>query len=251
MLTGWLPRVVDQTVHDSSGFWWHRGSEHHERLDGPPGARSAWDLMGEPDSRAKPEKERRRGQGRGSVRPSPENFWNFELQIFKSDVWWKGKYCPKMGSTKIRGSWPLDPSLVAPLLEQAVDASFYELTFLKQLNDLGVGSVELQSSLFSSHIWSDEIVICMRRIIILLFYILMFFIIIQYYDNAFQKLYFLMQFLPICYRIHRSMTETAVMLALSGVWMRLAVRWKAPCRKGYGWYAKLTWLALLSLYYIL
>ena len=44
----------------------------------------------------------------------------------------------------------------------------------------------------------------MRRIIILLFYILMFFIIIQYYDNAFQKFYFLMQFLPICYRIHRS-----------------------------------------------
>ena len=32
----------------------------------------------------------------------------------------------------------------------------------------------------------------------------MFFIIIQYYDNAFQKLYFLMQFLSICYRIHRS-----------------------------------------------
>ena len=30
------------------------------------------------------------------------------------------------------------------------------------------------------------------------------FIIIQYYDNAFQKLYFLMQWLPICYRIHRS-----------------------------------------------
>ena len=105
------------------------------------------------------------------------------------------------------GSWPLDPPLVALLLEQAVDASFYrfyELTLPKQLNDLGVGSVELQSSLFSSHIWSDEIVICMRRIIILLFYFLMFFIIIQYIDNAFQKLYFLMQFLPICYRIHRS-----------------------------------------------
>ena len=31
-----------------------------------------------------------------------------------------------------------------------------------------------------------------------------FFIIIQYYDNDFQKLYFLMQFLPLCYRIHRS-----------------------------------------------
>ena len=47
-----------------------------------------------------------------------------------------------------------------------------------------LGSVELQSSLFSSHIWSDEIVICMRRIIILLFYIIMFFfIIIQYYNN--------------------------------------------------------------------
>ena len=29
------------------------------------------------------------------------------------------------------------------------------------------------------------------------------------------------------------------------------IRWKAPCRKGCGWYVKLTWLALLSLYYIL
>ena len=27
------------------------------------------------------------------------------------------------------------------------------------------------------------------------------------------------------------------------------VRWKAPYRKGCGWYVKLTWLALLSLYY--
>ena len=44
------------------------------------------------------------------------------------------------------------PPLVALLLEQAVDASFYELTLPKQLNDLGVGSVGLQSSLFSSHI---------------------------------------------------------------------------------------------------
>ena len=26
---------------------------------------------------------------------------------------------------------------------------------------------------------------------------------------------------------------------------------KPPCRKGCGWYVKLTWLALLSLYYIL
>ena len=29
------------------------------------------------------------------------------------------------------------------------------------------------------------------------------------------------------------------------------VRWKAPCKKRRGWYVKLTWLALLSLYYIL
>ena len=29
------------------------------------------------------------------------------------------------------------------------------------------------------------------------------------------------------------------------------VRWKAPCRKGCGWFVELTWLALLSLYYIL
>ena len=36
---------------------------------------------------------------------------------------------------------------------QAVDASFYELTLPNQLNDLGFGSVELQSSssLLSSH----------------------------------------------------------------------------------------------------
>ena len=29
------------------------------------------------------------------------------------------------------------------------------------------------------------------------------------------------------------------------------VRWIAPCRKGCGWFVELTWLALLSLYYIL
>ena len=29
------------------------------------------------------------------------------------------------------------------------------------------------------------------------------------------------------------------------------VRWEAPCRKGCGWFVKLTWLALLSMYYIL
>ena len=40
-------------------------------------------------------------------------------------------------------------------IEQAADASFHELTLSKQLNDLGVGSVKLQSSLFSSHIWSS------------------------------------------------------------------------------------------------
>ena len=110
------------------------------------------------------------GSGRGSVSPF--------LGIFSNRyIWcmWKGKSCPKLGVNKNWGSWPLEPTLVALLLEQAIDASFYELTLPKQLNDLGVGSVELQSSLFSSHIWSDEIVICMRKIIILLFYILMFF----------------------------------------------------------------------------
>ena len=54
------------------------------------------------------------------------------------------------------GGLTLDAPVVAPLLEQAVDASFYVLTLPKQLNDLGVGGVKLQSSLFSSHIWSDE-----------------------------------------------------------------------------------------------
>ena len=33
------------------------------------------------------------------------------------------------------------PPVVAPLLEQAVDASFNELMLSKQLNDFGVGSV--------------------------------------------------------------------------------------------------------------
>ena len=49
----------------------------------------------------------------------------------------------------------------------------------------------------------DEIVICMKRIF---FYLIFscFFIIFQYYDDVMQKLYFLMQCLPICYRIRRS-----------------------------------------------
>ena len=38
------------------------------------------------------------------------------------------------------------------ILEQAADASFYELTLPKQINELGVGSVKLQSSLYSLHI---------------------------------------------------------------------------------------------------
>ena len=41
------------------------------------------------------------------------------------------------------------------ILEQAADVLFYNLTLPKQLNNLGVGSVKLQSSLFSSHIWSS------------------------------------------------------------------------------------------------
>ena len=41
------------------------------------------------------------------------------------------------------------------ILEKAADASFYELTVPKQLNDLGVGSVRLQSNLFSSRIGSS------------------------------------------------------------------------------------------------
>ena len=69
------------------------------------GARIAWDLRAEPKSIAKPEKKLGRGQGRGSVTLPP---------------------------------------LVALLLEQAVDASFYELTLPKHLNYLGVGSVELR-----------------------------------------------------------------------------------------------------------
>ena len=45
------------------------------------------------------------------------------------------------------------------ILEQPADASFYEFTLPKQLNDLGVGNVKLQSNwnraYFSSHIWSS------------------------------------------------------------------------------------------------
>ena len=37
------------------------------------------------------------------------------------------------------------------ILEQAADASFYKLMLPKQLNDLGVGSIDLQSSLYSAH----------------------------------------------------------------------------------------------------
>ena len=44
-----------------------------QKLGGPNRAK--------PESRAKPEKE-----GRGSVSPSPENLWNFELQILQFGV---------------------------------------------------------------------------------------------------------------------------------------------------------------------
>ena len=86
--------------------------------------------------------------------PSLGIFWNFELQIVTSGIWWKGESCPKMGGGIKVGEGVLTsrPPLVALLLEQAIDASFYELTLPKQLNDLGVGSVELQSILFSLHI---------------------------------------------------------------------------------------------------
>ena len=52
---------------------------------------------------------------------------------------------PKNGFNKHWGGpdLPTPTPVVAPLLEQAVDASFYELTLPKQLNDLGVGSVKL------------------------------------------------------------------------------------------------------------
>ena len=48
---------------------------------------------------------------------------------------------------------PLPPWSVTYFMDgpQAVGASFYELTLPNQLNDLGFGSVELQSSLLSSH----------------------------------------------------------------------------------------------------
>ena len=58
----------------------------------------------------------------------------------------------KNGVNKNWGVLTPRPSLVALLLERAVDASLYELTLPKQYNDLGVGSVELQSSLFTSQI---------------------------------------------------------------------------------------------------
>ena len=57
-----------------------------------------------PKSRAKPEKKRVRGQGRGLSEPLPRNFWNFELQIFKSVYGGKGNFVQKWASIKIGGS---------------------------------------------------------------------------------------------------------------------------------------------------
>ena len=54
-----------------------KGATTIQKLGGPNRAK--------PESRAKPEKERRRGLGRGLGEP-PENFWNFELQIVQSGI---------------------------------------------------------------------------------------------------------------------------------------------------------------------
>ena len=63
--------------------------------------------------------------------PSLGFFWNFELQIVTSGVWWIGKSCPKMKVNKNWRSLPLEPPLVALLLEQAV-CIIYELTLPKR-----------------------------------------------------------------------------------------------------------------------
>ena len=57
----------------------HQVRNHASKVGGPNRAK--------PESRAKPEKEQgRRVWGGGSVSPSPENVWNFELQIVQSGV---------------------------------------------------------------------------------------------------------------------------------------------------------------------
>ena len=96
-----------------------------------------------------------------------------------------------------------DLPVVAPLLEQAVDASFLSRRCPNNLRTW-VSVVLSCIRVYSAHkLEVMKIVICMRRIIILFLYSHVF-IIIQYNDNVIQKLYFLMQYLSIFYKIHRS-----------------------------------------------
>ena len=71
----------------------NQGRNHASKVGGPnrakpdSRARGARDLRVKPESRTKPEKKRGGGVwGGGSVSLSPENFWNFELQIVQFGV---------------------------------------------------------------------------------------------------------------------------------------------------------------------
>ena len=48
-------------------------------------------LRAKPEPRVQPEIDRGRGLGRGSVSPSPENFWKFKFETVQSDVHLKQK----------------------------------------------------------------------------------------------------------------------------------------------------------------
>ena len=100
------------------GIWIleHKGGNHASKVGGqfrrgPIQAREAPEIWGRSPNRGRnPRKSRGGVRGGGSVSPSLGFFWNFDLQIVTSGVWWKGKSCQKMGVNKIGGgSWTLQP----------------------------------------------------------------------------------------------------------------------------------------------
>ena len=122
---------IGLAVYNLYGIWIleHKGATTLQKLGGGGNSgeariRSAKRLRFEGGAQieGKPQKKRWRGQGRGSVSPSLGFF--FGISNFKSlhlVYGGKGNLFQKWGSIKIGGSWPLDPPLVAILLEQAVE----------------------------------------------------------------------------------------------------------------------------------
>ena len=87
-----------------------KGATTHHKLEAirakpESGARSAWDLRAEPESMAKPEKERGRSLGMGLGEPSPNFFWNLLSLVYS----WKGNLAQKWGLIKILGVLTPDP----------------------------------------------------------------------------------------------------------------------------------------------